>query len=50
MNIHIVLKIFRTINFFGRDIYDGKITLKKADEDKSSLLVEIMNFMSKIKL
>ena len=30
---------FRTINTFGRDIYNGKITLKEADEDQSSLLV-----------
>ena len=43
-------KIFRTISTFGRDIYNGKITLKKADKDQISLLVKIMNFKSKIKL
>ena len=35
---------FRTINTFGRDVYNGKLTLKEADEDQSNLLVEIMNF------
>ena len=29
---------------FGRDIYEGKITVKEADEDQSSLLNEIRNF------
>ena len=29
---------------FDGGIYNGKITLKEADEDQSSLLVEIMNF------
>ena len=38
--------IFQT---FGRDIYNGKITLKKSDEDQASLLVEIVNFKKKIK-
>ena len=49
MNIHIVLKFFRTINTFGRDIYSGTITLKEADKDQIILLVEIMNFKNKIK-
>ena len=40
---------FRIINAFGRDIYNGKITLKEADEDQSSLLVEILNFRKKVK-
>ena len=40
-------KIFWRINTFGRDIYNGKITLKEADEDQSNLLVEIMNFRKK---
>ena len=40
---------FQTIKTFGRDIYSGKVTLKKADEDHASLLVEIMNFKKKIK-
>ena len=42
-------RIFRTINIFVRDIYNGTVTLKEGDEDKSSLLVEIMNFKKKIK-
>ena len=49
MNIHIVLKFFRTINTFGRDIYSGTITLKEADKDQIILLVEIMTFKNKIK-
>ena len=40
MNIHIVLKNFRTINTFGRDIYGGTITLKEADKDQIILLVK----------
>ena len=47
MNSHI-FKNFRTINTFGRDIYNGTITLKGADKDQSSLLIEVMNFKSKI--
>ena len=35
---------FRTIRMFGRDIYEGKITVKEADEDQSNLLNEIRNF------
>ena len=42
-------KNFRSINTFGRDIYNGKITLKETDEDQSNLLVEIMNFKKKAK-
>ena len=49
MSIHIYLKNFRTINTFGRDTYNGKITLKEADEDQSSLLVEIMDSKKKNK-
>ena len=40
-------KIFQTIETFVRDIYNGKINLKEADEDQSTLIVEIMNFTSK---
>ena len=40
---------FKTIKTFGRDTYNGKITVKKADEDQTNLLVEIMNFKKKIK-
>ena len=32
---------FRTIRMFGRDIYEGKITVKEADEDQSNLLNEL---------
>ena len=30
---------FQAIKIFGRDIYNGKITLKEADEDQKNLLV-----------
>ena len=40
---------FRTIRAFGRDIYNGEITLKEADEDQASLLNEIINFREKTK-
>ena len=40
-------KNFRTIRTFGRDIYEGKITLKEADEDQSNLLNDIRNFRDK---
>ena len=40
---------FRTIRTFGRDIYNGEITLKEADEDQANLLNEIMNFRDKTK-
>ena len=40
---------FRTIRSFGRNIYNGDITLKEADEDQSSLLNEIKNFRDKTK-
>ena len=39
----------RTIKTFGKDIYNGEITLKEADEEQSSLLNEIRNFRDKIK-
>ena len=42
-------KNFWTINTFGRNIYNGRFTLKEADEDQSSLLVEIMDFKKKIR-
>ena len=35
---------FQTIKTFGRDIYEGKITIKEADENQKDLLVEIMSF------
>ena len=37
-------KNFQTIKAFGRDIYEGKITIKEADEYQKDLLVEIMSF------
>ena len=40
---------FQTIRTFGRDIYNGEITLKGADENQANLLVEIMNFKEKTK-
>ena len=40
---------FLTRRTFGRDIYNGEITLKEADEDQSSLLNEIKNFSDKTK-
>ena len=44
MNIHIVLKFFQTIKTFGRDIYEGKIAIEKANEYQTDLLAEIMSF------
>ena len=38
MNIHIVLKTF------GGNIYEGKITIKEANEYQADLLAETMNF------
>ena len=37
-------KNFQTIKTFGRDIYDGTITLEEADKYQTALLAEIMNF------
>ena len=42
-------KSFERIHTFSRDVCNGEITLEEDDEDQSSLLVEIMNFPSKIK-
>ena len=42
-------KNFQTIDIFGRDIFYSTVTLNKADKDQNSLLVEIINFKSKIK-
>ena len=38
---------FQTIKTFGEDIYEGKITLKEADNYQADLLVKIMNFFLK---
>ena len=40
---------FWTIRTFGRDIYEGRITLKEADDDQENLLNEIRNFRDKTK-
>ena len=42
-------KIFQTIRTFGKDIHDGAITLKEADDYQKDLLVEIMNFKKNTK-
>ena len=42
-------KNFQTIKTFGRDIYEGKITIKEADEYQADLLIEIINFKKKTK-
>ena len=39
---------FQAINSFNRDISNGTITKKEADEDQSDLLVEILNFKKKV--
>ena len=41
-------KNFQTIKTFGRDIYEGKITIKEADKYQD-LLTEIMNFRKNTK-
>ena len=40
---------FQTIRTFGRDIYNGELTLKAADENQANLLAEVMNFKKKAK-
>ena len=40
-------KNFQTIKTFGRDIYEGKITIKEADEYQADSLTEIMSFSFK---
>ena len=37
-------KNFQGIKTFGRDIYEGKISLEKANEYQTDLLAEIINF------
>ena len=37
-------KNFQTIKTFGRDIYEGKFTIKEANGYQTNLLVKIMNF------
>ena len=40
---------FQTITTFGRDIYDGTINTKEADEEEGDLLVEMLIFRRKVK-
>ena len=40
---------FQTIKTFGRDIYEGKITLEKANEYQTDLLAEIIDFKKNTK-
>ena len=37
-------KNFLTIKTFGRDIYEGKITIKEADECQTDFFIKILNF------
>ena len=37
-------KNFQTIKTFGRDIYEGKITIEEANEYQTDVLVEIISF------
>ena len=39
----------QTKNTFGRDIYEGKITIKAANKNQKDLLVEIMSFRKNTK-
>ena len=42
-------KNFQTIKTFGRDIYEGKITIEEANEYQTNLLAKIMNFRKNTK-
>ena len=42
-------KNFQTMKTFGRDIYEGKITIEQANEYQTDLLAEIMNFRKNTK-
>ena len=42
-------KNFEIIKTFGRDIYEGKITIEEANEYQTDLLAEIMNFRKNMK-
>ena len=41
------MRNFRTIKTFGRDIYEGNITLDEANIDQDNLLMGIRNFNSR---
>ena len=43
------IKNFQTIKTFGRDICEGKITVKEADEYQTDLFTEILNFRKNTK-
>ena len=40
---------FKTVRTLGEDIYEGKITLKEADEEQSDLLYAIKYFNERTK-
>ena len=42
-------KNFQTIKTFGRDIYEGKITIEEANEYQTDLLAETLNFRKNTK-
>ena len=42
-------KNFKTTKTFGRDTYEGEITIEEADKYQTDLLVEIMNFRKNTK-
>ena len=42
-------RIFKTIRSFGEDIYNSKITINEADQEKSDLVEYILNFNNKAK-
>ena len=51
MNIHIFknFQTTKTFKTFGRDIYEGKIAIEKANEYQTDLLTEIINFKKNTK-
>ena len=42
-------KNFQTIKTLGRDIHEGEITIKEADEYQADLLTKILDFRKYIK-
>ena len=42
-------KNFQTIRTFGKDIYNGEITLEEADKDQSDLIEKINDFIKRTK-
>ena len=50
MNVYTYsFKVFWATKTFGRDIYNGTITLKEVDKTQIDLLIEILNFKKRIK-